>query len=445
MNNTKAGYRGIVLGLMLVVFLTAGGCVFFDDISNGQEEEKPFAGGTGAEDDPYQIATAGELKAVDAYLHAHFILMDNIDLAPFSDDEGWLPLGREDGFSGSLYGNGFSIINLTITRPEEEGVGLFAFLAESGVLKGLCLEQVSVQGHSDVGALVGKSSGTILSCEATGTVVGMSRNTGGLVGNNRFGHIEDCWAHVKVSGTGQDFGGLVGTDFNGEIINCHATGDVEGDINKLGGLVGHLYNSTLTKSSATGNVQGHGSSEGGLVGQNSFGAILECFATGDVESSKWNTGGLVGQNVGLIERSFATGTVLAGTTYAGGLVGLNSGSDAIVTDSYAHGDVLGHGERVGGLIGHVNYGTVKRSYSIGKVEGSGHIGGLIGSMVHGEAEIIDSYYDRETSGRGDIMGKGMPRTTQEMMEKATFLPEWDFTDIWAIDEGLSYPYLQWED
>ena len=31
--------------------------------------------------------------------------------------------------------------------------------------------------------------------------------------------------------------------------------------------------------------------------------------------------------------------------------------------------------------------------------------------------------------------------TEEMMQQATFEPEWDFGAVWGIEEGLTYPVL----
>lgn len=34
-------------------------------------------------------------------------------------------------------------------------------------------------------------------------------------------------------------------------------------------------------------------------------------------------------------------------------------------------------------------------------------------------------------------------TTQEMKLKDTY-NEWDFNEVWEIDEGVDYPRLQWQ-
>ena len=44
----------------------------------------------------------------------------------------------------------------------------------------------------------------------------------------------------------------------------------------------------------------------------------------------------------------------------------------------------------------------------------------------------------------DDTGKGIPKTTVEMMQQFSF-ETCDFTSIWKIDEGNSYPYLRWQE
>ena len=31
-----------------------------------------------------------------------------------------------------------------------------------------------------------------------------------------------------------------------------------------------------------------------------------------------------------------------------------------------------------------------------------------------------------------------------MFDTEKYFFDWDFTDLWTIDEGESYPYLQWQ-
>ena len=84
---------------------------------------------------------------------------------------------------------------------------------------------------------------------------------------------------------------------------------------------------------------------------------------------------------------------------------------------------------------------IKNSYAAGAISGDSNTGGLVG---YNEAYVNYSYYDKDTTEQDDE-GKGIPKTTQEMIQHDTFTPEWDFDTKWDIDEGDSYPYLQWQE
>ena len=57
------------------------------------------------------------------------------------------------------------------------------------------------------------------------------------------------------------------------------------------------------------------------------------------------------------------------------------------------------------------------------------------------SNITNCFWDTETSGQTTSAGGGTGKTTYEMSQQATFTG-WDFTSIWSIDEGSSYPYFQ---
>jgi len=126
---------------------------------------------------------------------------------------------------------------------------------------------------------------------------------------------------------------------------------------------------------------------------------------------------------------------VSGSFSVGGLVSYNSGT---ITNCYSTGNVSGS-SFVGGLVGYSD-GTITNCYSTGNVSGSSVVGGLVG---YSDGTITDSYWDNETSGQSSsTFGTG--KTTAEMKQQATF-EGWDFTNIWAIEEGVTYPYLQWQD
>jgi hypothetical protein len=93
-----------------------------------------------------------------------------------------------------------------------------------------------------------------------------------------------------------------------------------------------------------------------------------------------NTGSSV-KNLGLenCAVSGGSGSSLTGPAYVGGLVGhIEYGS---ISDCYSTGSVSGSSDSqvVGGLVGYNLYGSISNCYSTGAVSGSSSVGGLVGS------------------------------------------------------------------
>jgi hypothetical protein len=162
-----------------------------------------------------------------------------------------------------------------------------------------CDSTSTVSGYNTVGGLVGSSPHLIANCYSTGIVSG-SHTVGGLVGINGtvFHTGSESWCEVPgsiygsystagVFATGSRSGGLVGLNYPGEINNCYATGSVEGKSN-VGGLVGQnssglCVGSSICKCFSTGRVSG-AEYAGGLVGK---GGAINCFW--DIETSSQTT------------------------------------------------------------------------------------------------------------------------------------------------------------
>jgi len=139
---------------------------------------------------------------------------------------------------------------------------------------------------------------------------------------------------------------------------------------------------------------------------------------------------------------------VVGDTIVGGLVGANSGP---IINSYSNGTVTGR-EGAGGLVGTMYGGEITNSYSSGIVAGGSIVGGFVG-YIRRDGEIINSYYDKETSrqdygiGEVEIIGKYIikGKSTAEMKRKETY-NGWDFDKTWGIGSNVNggYPYLRTE-
>ena len=98
-----------------------------------------------------------ELDAVRNNLSGNYILGGDIDLSGvWASGEGWFPIGNfdaEGGYRGKFDGNGHTISNLTINRPEAEYQGLFGCLGHGAIVRNLNIVGGSVHGLRDVGGL----------------------------------------------------------------------------------------------------------------------------------------------------------------------------------------------------------------------------------------------------------------------------------------------------
>ena len=357
---------------------------------------------------------------------------------------GWEPIGGMSGAFTATFDGGapdFTVSNLFIDSSMQ-GIGLFGATGGGSVIRNVTLRDVDITGGPLTGALVGRNLGSIIDSTAGGAVTGTGNFVGGLVGWNNgpiidshatgnvdgvqwvgglagasFGaggvnRISRSTAGGAVTGTGNFVGGLVGWN-NGPISYSHATGDTVRGVQWVGGLVGSNEGagvSEISRSTAGGAVIGT-DRVGGLVGKNN-GPISNSHATGDVNGVEW-VGGLVGSNydddawngsaVGLntIEGSTASGVVTGTGNLVGGLVGWNNGP---ISDSDARGALVSGRGSAGGLVGS-NYdqhgdgtNTIRRSTASAAVEGTIHLGGLVG---WNNGPISDSH----ASGSGSVQGQ----------------------------------------
>lgn len=433
-----------------VLYVDPEGSVNFIRLGNDTRVIEPviddtpsdFAGGAGTEGNPYQVATAEQLDSVRNYLDKHFIQIADINLTDYlgedgdgyNEGKGWVPIGSSSSqFTGSYDGDGYKIIGLTFTDPDNGWyTGLFGHTSKDAALDNITLQDATLNGKSEIGSLVGKNYGTVSNCSSINVDLAGYMNVGGLIGIN-YGVVEDsytsgavvctyayvggligenasysgaqylddagsvlnCYSSANVTGV-EVVGGLIGNDSRGNIEYSYSSGQVIGTDDRVGGLIGDAYDTQIRHCYATGNVAGAYDDVGGLVGEASGTLIEDCYASGNV-SGPANVGGLVGDHSGSIANCHSNGTV-TGTSYIGGLVGYNTGS---ISDSHSDGAVTGT-NRVGGLVGYnYNTGTVSKSYSTSSVTGTGvyneFIGGLVGynngpiSQSYASGNILSTY------------------------------------------------------
>ena len=307
-----------------------------------------FAGGTGTEDDPYQIATAEQLaylavKANEGTLYTlgdYYILTNNIDLSAHQ----WVPIGRGTSqeskyFDGYFNGNGKTITGLYVDESTDGYLaGLFGLL--TGQVTDLTIEDAYVKTageNSSAGILAGSisNSGTkVTNCHVSGTVES-DVFAGGLTGYASYTEFESCSAKAKVSATENNIGGFIGEGFAASFTDCAAEGSVTGSW-CCGGFAGVIwYNAKAEHCIADVNVTATDWNTGGFVGstgQNT--SISDCVALGNVSNPITRTSTKLGGFVGSMDNSIsiqnchAAGTVQGGNEEhpAGGFIGYANGT-----------------------------------------------------------------------------------------------------------------------
>jgi filamentous hemagglutinin family protein len=297
---------------------------------------------------------------------------------------------RSGSFTGTFAGLGHTISNLQI-KANGWNSGLFEQV-NGAVLQDLRFDSATIAGAGiyHLGTLTGYANSNtrmtgLMVENGSVTMTSNGERTGGLVGYTEGGAMKDVWViNNPVIGFGQT-GGVSGRTLM-SVDNVHNIGSaVYGNGNEVGGLFGQIWNSNpLTNSHATGNVTGN-TYTGGLVG-NSNAVISDSYATGNVgvihpDSSQ--IGGLIGRNnySGTLTNVYATGNVTASWTHVGGLIGYSDNSMTL-TNVWASGSVSSsrYGN-VGGLVGYAYYGGTLNSASYRGISVSGASNQGVGGLV----------------------------------------------------------------
>lgn len=249
-----------------------------------------FQGGKGTIDNPYLIATVGDLQQMKGDLDGCYKLVADIDMSKMPT--AWTPL---NGFNGKLDGDGHSISNLVINTKLTE-VGLFGNMAEGGSVRNLTFVNPTIK-VNEGNAYVGIIAGTAM----TDTLQNVH-----VYGAN----IIDASGEADIT-----VGGLVGqSTVYGEISSCSFNGTINTPAaSAVGGIAGDTRTATFVFSSkASGNFTGE-SNVGGIVGTTGTdGQVFDCHVNADLTALN-TIGGIIGSNGSRagVNRNYAVGTIKA--------------------------------------------------------------------------------------------------------------------------------------
>lgn len=377
-----------------------------------------FAGGSGTEEDPYQVSTVEQLQEIRNYPDRHFIQINNIDASDtkfWNNNLGFKPIGdRTIVFSGSYNGNNYSIDSLYIKRDDER-IGLFGAI-DSSLISNVYLIDIYVEatGVSSAGSIAAEASNSKIFNVTVSGYISANGYTGGLLGYAYFSNIQNINVSAEIVGS-RYAGGVVGfASREVRLQNSHFLGQVSGHLGQIGGIAG-IFSGELSNCSVKATIEGPEDIGGIVGGYRTSNKINSCFAVINVISEK-NAGGIAGTNFGTIENTYVIGQI-NGVSEVGGLAGINGSN-----------------------------GIIKNSYSLAVIEGVEDTGTIIGSNV---GEISSTYWNTDSSqvysatGRGTSQG-ALGLVSNQMIGDSAYInmSGLDFENYWVLTSN--YPALYWE-
>lgn len=269
-----------------------------------------FAGGTGMENDPYQINTAEELayfaKTVNEgqpYNGLYIVLKNDLDL----NNQEWTPIGNSrNPFKGNFDGDNHTVTGMQISNSSKDYVGLFGECTKHNInsaIKNITVRNSDICGKSHVGAIVGWAYEiNIENCRSIANKINGERRVGGICGyfgGNPGGKVSQCYNSSGVSGK-RSAGGIAGMGDRCTAENCLNTGEIKVTTTQnesTGGGIFGFFDDSIASASITacvnlGKVSG-GESFGGIVGSTaseSTGHISNCYYNMDVITGGFDAG-----------------------------------------------------------------------------------------------------------------------------------------------------------
>jgi len=223
--------------------------------------------------------------------------------------------------------------------------------------------------------------------------------------------------NVDIESSGYSTAGLVSNADSSFIQGILVTGQIRGQ--NIGGIASRLNNSTLNQSGVSATLEATTGSVGGVVNIARNSRIFSCFQTGKSSAPDGSASGLVGMGEEALNLS-------------------NSYSTAWINDS----------RYSSGVIGGTNENTLIDSVWTAAMQPSGfYHNGFVRYINHEADSVIHGIWSTEINpgANGIVTNKGyaaidsMSINAMKKEESFAFL---DFTNIWKIKEGSSYPALQ---
>lgn len=405
------------------------------------------------------IYSASDLDGIRNNLDGNYILMKNIDLGGYN----WVPIGdQENPFTGTLDGNGYEILNLTINQSGQDSgkvyIGLFGYGMPT-MISDLCISDVSIEvdgAYGDVGALIGY-----------------------IDYGNRDRCVENCFVKsgritVKYSESQSSVGGIAGyADYWAQILNCSnaATIQVQGNgYAYVGGIIGECEVSTEIIGCANYGMVSLNAVDALYSGTPAVGGVLGDGIT-EVQNCA-NYGSVFGEH----QKTDSSSTRPSGDISVGGIIGYG----IKCSNCYNVGNIAGLQElnstrenaatatatvSAGGILGGKTNGSLSMSncYNVGEITGNAHatsispdaevenniyVGGIAGSVYTDMHDVViencytlntmTSLFGRHSTEDSTVIDNCRILSGRQMREQKTYAG-FDFTSVWKMGSG-SYPF-----
>ena len=454
--------------------------------------------------------------------------------------------------TGKQYTGGLAGISNTVNNSSADGPvtgtnytgGLVG--QSNGTISG-CSAKGKVTGQQYTGGLIGYCTLGVSNSRHSNGAVNGTNYVGGLVGNLASGSVTSCYVYAPITGT-NNVGGIVGcytlsdgnspqivsSGYFGNISASQYVGGVLGSIDYTGNLQsGNVTKPTLHTYQTYGSSSVVNTYQETLTETENIVSIKNCAVVGDVIGTGNYVGGILGKDAAGEYLSSTSHTakytrydsnhILKGSDTIGGAtyyyccyykdgssisgiykVGESvptftyytytySSTETSLTDNYFSGNLKG-ADFVGGVVGHMQGGTISRNYSYAAIEGSNKVGGIVGYMqadAQNIANVLSSnvalnstvtasseagkVYGNTTGSyltiatTGNSINKTLNTTrlviggvtqettndaqngtlqTQRMLLQSTAYSGlgWNFNSgtEWTSEESVSYPYKQWQ-
>ena len=270
-------------------------------------------GGDGTVENPYLIATAGDLAAVADEPTASYKMVNDIDLSTYNNvNTTWKPISS---FSGTFDGDNHNINNLYINSTKTS-VGLFGDLGEKANIQNVVITKPEIElnsQNSSVGILAASTvSDTISNVHIYNATISGDDNAaptiGGLVGQGTYyteiSAVSFNDGTIAASGA-SSVGGIAGDIRTSTCISAAAVNNASITAqSSVGGITGFGMSSKISNSHVNGTIAAQ-NTVGGIIGSDNATSsdnattVDNCIFDGKVsaEKAKWNgysAAGIVG-------------------------------------------------------------------------------------------------------------------------------------------------------